>query len=330
MKVKSVINAIVKYLLPILLSALLFYYLCTMIDFTEMWQQISRCNFLWIGAALCVSVFSHVFRAMRWRIQLQALDIDTPLAPLTWSIFGTYAINLIFPRLGEVWRTGYIAQRQRAAFSVVFGSMVADRLADTATVLLITLATFFIARPAFILFADKYPQIYQGIINMIESPWLWIAVVIIIISFWCIFVAKTQHSLIIRTRRALYDLWHGFAGVWKIHNKGKWLVLTVAIWGCYFFQNYLTFFAFSFTADLGIISALVTFVLSSISMGIPTNGGLGAWHMAVIFALGLYGVDFDSAAAFAMVVWGTQTCLLVLLGIYTFVATTFDRKHSTN
>ena len=65
-------------------------------------------------------------------------------------------------------------------------------------------------------------------------------------------------------------------------------------------------------------------------MGIPTNGGLGAWHMAVIFALGLYGVDFDSAAAFAMVVWGTQTCLLVLLGIYTFVATTIDRKHSTD
>lgn len=79
---------------------------------------------------------------MRWRIQLDALDIRVPLPPLVWSIFGTYAVNLLAPRLGELWRTGYIAKRQDAKFTTVFGSMVCDRLADTATVLLLTLVTF--------------------------------------------------------------------------------------------------------------------------------------------------------------------------------------------
>ena len=68
-------------------------------------------------------------------------------------------------------------------------------------------------------------------------------------------------------------------------------------------------------------------------MGIPTNGGLGAWHMAIIFGLSLYGVgtfSVDSpdarASAFAMLVWGTQNLLLILLGIYTYFYILIDNK----
>ena len=50
---------------------------------------------------------------------------ENPQCRYGYSIFGTYAVNLVFPRLGEVWRTGYIAQRQKAPFTTVFGSMVA-------------------------------------------------------------------------------------------------------------------------------------------------------------------------------------------------------------
>ncbi len=133
---------------------------------------INDCDYKWIGVALVISVFSHIFRAMRWSIQLDALNIHTPLPPLVWSIFGTYAINLLAPRLGEVWRTGYIAKRQNAQFTTVFGSMVCDRLADTVTVLLLTLFTFCIAREAFMAFGHKYPETYQGIVNMLHSPWI--------------------------------------------------------------------------------------------------------------------------------------------------------------
>ena len=94
--------------------------------------------------------------------------------------------------------------------------------------------------------------------------------------------------------------------------------------------------ALDFTRDLGILCALVCFVLSSISMGIPTNGGLGAWHIAVIFGLSLYGVgkfSFNSpdpeASAFAMLVWGAQTLLLVALGIYTYLYILFDKSGKT-
>ena len=40
--------------------------------------------------------------------------------------------------------------------------MVCDRLADTVTVLLLTVSTFFIANSAFIAFGEKYPGNLSG------------------------------------------------------------------------------------------------------------------------------------------------------------------------
>ena len=62
-----------KYGLPIVLSAWLCYYLYTKVDIEAMKEEISKCNYIWIGIALVISIFSHIFRAMRWSIQLNAL-----------------------------------------------------------------------------------------------------------------------------------------------------------------------------------------------------------------------------------------------------------------
>ena len=319
-----------KYGLPIVLSAWLCYYLYTKVDIEAMKEEISKCNYIWIGIALVISIFSHIFRAMRWSIQLNALNIRTPLNPLVWSIFGTYAINLIFPRVGELWRSIYIAKRQDSQFTTVFGSMVCDRLADTVTVLLLTVSTFFIANSAFIAFGEKYPETYQGILNTISSPWVWGVVVVGALLLVWLFTSRTTNKWVLKVRKAVADLWEGFAVIGRMPHKGRWLLYTVAIWGCYFMQLYLAFFAFPFTEHLGIVAALVTFVLSSISMGIPSNGGLGPWHIAVIFSLGIYGVGMNQAAAFAMIVWGAQTCLLVLLGLYAFIGIALDKRSVTS
>ena len=195
-----------KYGLPIVLSAWLCYYLYTKVDIEAMKEEISKCNYIWIGIALVISIFSHIFRAMRWSIQLNALNIRTPLNPLVWSIFGTYAINLIFPRLGELWRSIYIAKRQDSQFTTVFGSMVCDRLADTVTVLLLTVSTFFIANSAFIAFGEKYPETYQGILNTISSPWVWGVVVVGALLLVWLFTSRTTNKWVLKVRKAVADL----------------------------------------------------------------------------------------------------------------------------
>lgn len=322
---------VLKYGVPLLVTVLLCVLLFNGVDFDEMIDIIRReCDFRWIGLALVIAVFSHIFRAMRWRIQLDALGIRVPLFPLILSIFGTYAVNLVLPRLGEVWRTGYIAKHRDAPFSKVFGSMVADRLADTFTVLLLTVVTFLLARNEIGAYLSDNAGSLDGIVRILTSPWLWVAVVSAIAGTWLILVCAKNNPVVSKIRGFIGGLWKGFAVIGTMPGKGRWLVLTVCIWGCYFTQLYVAFYAFGFTTDIvtqyGILAVLVTFVLSSLSMGVPSNGGVGPWQWSVIVALGMYGLEKGPATAFANLVMGCQTLLLIALGIFTFVCIALQKR----
>jgi uncharacterized membrane protein YbhN (UPF0104 family) len=328
---RKVVGYVVKYGVPLLITVLLCRLLFKGVNFAEMMDIIrEKCDFRWIGLAIIVSIFSHIFRAMRWRIQLRALGVNENLFPLTLSIFGTYAVNLVLPRLGEVWRTGYIAKRQNAPFATVFGSMVADRLADTVTVFLLTVVTFVLATRELGTYLGSNAATYEKWIELAQSPLLWLGVIVAIAAIWWLFSRKTSNKFICKVQDFAKGLWSGFAGIAKMKGKGKWLLLTFAIWGCYFGQLFLQFFAFDFTADIvsnyGVLAVLVTFVLSSISMGVPSNGGIGPWQWSVIFALALYGLAKEPATAFANLVMGCQTLVLIVLGIFTFVCISLQKK----
>ena len=119
--------------------------------------------------------------------------------------------------------------------------------------------------------------------------------------------------------------------------KGKWMFLfySVAIWGCYYFQLYVAFFAFPFTKELcsepglafGLTPCLVAFVLSSIGMAVPSNGGLGPWNIAVMFGLAIYGVSAADGTAFSMLQWSGQTVMLIILGIFTMAYISLDKRN---
>ena len=176
-KKPSVLTLLLRYGVPLVITVGLCYLLFTGIDFKEMVGIIrDYCNFWWIGLGWILSIFSHVFRAMRWRIQLKALDINVPLYILADSIFGTYAVNLVFPRLGEVWLPCYIAKRENASFTAVFGSMVAERLADTLTVLLLTLVTFVLTGSEMDRYLAQNPDAAESVNAIVTNPWLWTAV----------------------------------------------------------------------------------------------------------------------------------------------------------
>lgn len=331
----AIVGNILKFVIPLVISVGLCYLLFTGIDFHEMTAIIrDQCDFRWIALGFVFSIMAQVFRGYRWGIQLKALDVATPTKVLVFSIFGTYAVNLVFPRLGEVWRSGYIAQRQHAPFTTVFGSMVADRLSDTVAVLLITLLAFLVASKAILGFLDENGESYAMIGRMLASPWLWCAIVLCVAALIFLLKIKTANRVLLKIQKALIELWQGFVVILRMPGQGRWLLYTLGIWASYFLQTYVCFYAFPFTsqllADYGIQVALVTFVLGSISMGVPSNGGIGPWQWAVMFALGIYGLPMAQAGAWANLVLGTTTLLTIVLGIFTFISIALDKKKTKN
>lgn len=329
---------LLKYGVPLVISVGLCWLLFRGddIDLSDMWQTVKReCDFRWMVANIVLGLMAQVFRAFRWRIQLRALDIRPSMWQLILSIFGTYSVNLVFPRLGEVWRTGYIAAREKASFTTVFGSMVADRLADTLTVLLLMLAVFIPAGAQLGQYLNQSGGAMAGLFSLLTSPVLWGALIASLIAVVVIFMKYPEHRIVAKVREIFGGLWKGFAVIVRMRGKGQWLLLTLLIWGCYFFSFYCAMQSFPLTSELvsvhGLLSVAVCFVLSSLSMGVPSNGGIGPWQWAVIFGLALYssdipGLTHEYALAFANLVMGVQTLVLILQGLFTFGCIALTRR----
>ncbi|MDE6230367.1 MAG: flippase-like domain-containing protein [Muribaculaceae bacterium] len=333
-KIKVIAGYAVRWLLPLALTVLLVWYMFRKVDFREMWHIVSHgVDYWWILAAMGISVVSHIMRALRWRIQLRGLGIEPPLMAVVCSIFGTYALNLVFPRLGEVWRCTYIANREHASFTTVVGSMVADRVADLIMVGLLTLLTFVVAAPALEAFLVKYP-IGRGLVDAATNYKVWLAVLAVVLVVWGVFHFLRDTRIVSKIRSWIGQMWSGFAVVTRMKGKWGFLFFSIAIWTCYFFQLYVAFFAFPFTRALvsepgtvaGMVPCLVAFVLSSIGMAVPSNGGLGPWNIAVMFGLAVYGISDAQGTAFSMLQWSGQTVMLIILGILTMAYIAVDRR----
>lgn len=61
----------------------------------------SEIKYGWVILSMLVGVVSHIVRAMRWQLQLRALQHPASFRTLTNAIFGTYAMNLLFPAAGR-------------------------------------------------------------------------------------------------------------------------------------------------------------------------------------------------------------------------------------
>ncbi len=168
-RTQGALGKVLKFAIPFIVSVGLCIALFRDIDFNEMMHVIkTECDFRWIGLMLLMGFVPLVLRALRWGIQLRASGVDAPVHVLLYSIFGTYAVNIVFPRLGEVWRSGYVAYREDAPFSTVFGSMVADRLADLVVVGLLTLFTLIVAHGPVTEFVSAYPKAYTTLLDIIK------------------------------------------------------------------------------------------------------------------------------------------------------------------
>ena len=129
-------------------------------------------------------------------------------------------------------------------------------------------------------------------------------------------------------KETFIGLWSGIISVKSVRNMPLFIFFTIDIWASYFLHYYLTFFCFDATSHLGVACALVTFIVGSIAVIVPTPNGAGPWHFAVKTMLILYGVASNDALYFVLIVHTIQTLLVVALGIFGWIALNFIPKRA--
>lgn len=330
---KPVLGKILKYGVPPVITVGLCYILFHNQDLPGMVRYVrDNCNFGWILASMGLIAITFVIRAMRWRIQLRASNVYAPLHAVTYSVVGTYAVNMVFPRLGEVWRAEYIARRQGSRFPTVLGSVLAERMTDTLTVLLLLFATCFLAGDAVKGFIHKYPAAYRFLSDALTSPWTYLAVVAL--AAFCVWFLhrRAKGKITLKIQTFCLNILQGLMAIFHMKGAWKWGLLTVLLWCSYYASMVCCFMAFGFTREMltthGLVAPLVCYVLASVAMGIPSNGGIGPYQAAAVFALGFFVVDLDTemALGFANTVLGAQILTIILCGIPTFIAIAFESR----
>ena len=129
-------------------------------------------------------------------------------------------------------------------------------------------------------------------------------------------------------------LWQGIVSIARVESVTMFVMYTLLIWGCYYGGFVIAAQAFTLPIEMSMETCLVLFVFSSLGMAVPSNGGLGPWQYAVIFGFALYGLGSlplttpynSQASAFAMLVWGVQTLMLIVLGIYSLIAMWLEKR----
>lgn len=308
----------ISYIVPPLITAGLCYVLYSDTDLHTFTRWLPKCDYLFVGLFILCNAAAMLLRALRWRIQLRAMGLNPSFGVMARAIFGTYAVNLVFPRLGEFWRCAYVSRSQGSSFSGVFGTMVADRLADTATVGLIALTAFGLSSDAMAGFLAQ-TAIDEKISSLLSSPA--VMVLLALCAAALVYILRARNHFAAGVRGFLRRTWRGFSLLFTMPGRGRWLLLTAGIWGSYILSMYCSMRSFPPTASLGAGAVMITFVFGSLAMAVPSNGGIGPWQFAIIMSLsGLYGIERSDALSFATLNLGATTLLTIALGIGTFLS----------
>lgn len=319
------IQKLIKLLLPLAFGVGIVWFIMQKVDMEMLKETISNgINWYWVVISWFFALLSNVFRGIRWRQQLRTVDINPSLHDMSVSFFGNYGMNLVFPRLGEVWRCNYIANNHNKPFSTVAGTILSERLCDILCMLVYVavclavethvLVTFF--------FGD------EATVETSYSTWIWLAIIlaVFLVAWYLLHKYCREWGPYKYILDILKNVWIGFRSLKDLPNIWSYIGWSMAVWFLYFLNTLTQFYFFGFTSHLGLEACLAVFVMGSMAQILPIQGGLGAWQAMVIFALLLYGIGDSDARIFSIVAWTLEQIFVLILGLYALVYVALQKK----
>lgn len=290
---------------------------------------INEMSWTWMLLSFPFGILAQMFRGWRWRQTLEPVGEYPRSSTSVNSIFLSYAASLVIPRIGEFTRCGVLKRYDGVSFPKALGTVVTERAIDTLLMLIVTMLTLLMQMRVFTTFFTKTGTSMDTIISRFSTTGYIVTLACAVAALFLIHILLKKMSIYNKVKDTMGGIWQGVVSLKNVKNAPLFIFYTLGIWISYFLHYYLTFFCFDFTSSLGLQCALVTFVVGSIAVIVPTPNGAGPWHFAVKTMLILYGVSDINALYFVLIVHTVQTMLVILLGIYAWAALAFTKKKDT-
>lgn len=306
-----------KVALPLAFGAFLIWYVFKDLsenEKTDLYKAFSSANYFWIALSVSFGVLSHMSRAMRWKYTIQPLG----KTPGFWNSFFTvmigYVANLALPRLGEVTRPGLLGKYEGLPFNKLFGTIVAERVADLVILASIMTTIIFVE---FEMLSDMFFGFLEEGSGKISTEKIIVAVIVVLLgasALLFLMFSKSKNTLLEKVRELIRGVFEGLVSIVKMKNKGYFLLHTAFIWIMYIGMFWVCFFCLEETSEVPLVGVVASFVMGSLAI-VFVQGGLGVFPIAIMETLILYGVSKTSALALGWILWTSQTLMVIVLGV---------------
>ncbi|MDP5028187.1 MAG: flippase-like domain-containing protein, partial [Flavobacterium sp.] len=214
------------------------------------------------------------------------------------------------PRSGEISRAALLKKYEKVPFDKGFGTIVAERIVDLLIFLLFVIIAFVLQFDKLYKFLiDKLPV--EKIIYLLIGGFL---VFVIFIFVWI----YAEWKIIKKLKQKLSGLIEGMTSILKMKDKWNYIFHSFFIWFTYLLMFYVTIYALPETSNIGFDVVIMGFIFGSLAVGF-TNGGIGAYPLAIALIYSLYGIPNDVGVAFGWLVWTSQTLLTIFLGLLSYL-----------
>lgn len=327
MELKKTVQGIIKIMMPVILGGAILYWMYRGFDIRSIGHFMRHdMDWTWMLLSFPFGIGAQLFRGLRWRQTLEPVGERPRTMTCINSVFLSYAASLVIPRIGEFTRCGVLKRYDGVSFAKALGTVVTERAIDSLVVAAVAGMTLLLQFRIFDIFFDRTGTSLETIMRGFSPAGYAVTVICAVAAALLLHVLLKKLAIYNKVKMTLNGILQGIMSLRKVRNIPLFIASTIGIWACYFLHYYLTFFCFDFTAGLGMACALVTFVVGSIAVLVPTPNGAGPWHFAVKTMLILYGVAESDALYFVLIVHTVQTILVILLGVWAWAALAFTRR----
>ena len=339
------LKSILKYVLMFALAGVLLWLSFRELKWKDFLAGLKACNWVAVLFSMAVSIVAFFIRALRWREIILPIDPSTKRLSCLNAINIGYIVNIVLPRVGELVRCGYITKhsarggdgKKLASYDKVLGTMVADRMWDLVTMVLLVAVVIGLSVNRYgIFFKEKVMEPITSGLNVSFGALLAVVVAVFAFMLWLIVHFRNRHPLFAKLYAPLTGIWQGIVSCFRMKNWWKFVVYSLLIWACYWLMSVGILWAVqgmdpsnlseSMATTLGILEemglddALFLMLVGGVSSLVPVPGGFGAFHYLVSLAmLTIYGIPVEVGVIFATLSHESQIVTEILCGGASYV-----------
>ena len=322
---KQTLISIVKYVVGLGLGVGIFWYVFRDTPLPEIQARLSNTNPLWLLLAFGIGLLSHVLRAVRWQMQLEASGYKVPTDNAIAAVFINYLINLVIPRAGEVGRCSIILRTDKVPLTSI-GTVVTERVIDVLLLGICMLIGLGVAHEQIL---GLFGQMQAGSSSAANGKTTLLmggmALGLIGLGVVVLFRKRLmQLPLYQKLEKIVLDLLQNALSIRKVKNPLLFIIYSFAIWACYWLTTYAIIAGLSDAEMLSQSVNLLTFafvvnLVGAIGVAVPSPGGMGTYHLSVVISFILFHLcdkieNCSIGNSAALVLHLTQMIILPVIG----------------